>query len=471
MSNHEFDALGSSLHEQRSTLRDVGAAIQFPVSGVLRCSGWQTDVPVELINYHYRGACIRLADTVPLPVLAPEHQDVVFDFYLGQQCLKKSIPIRIVWNALRTDRMLGIEFLLASGNFVARAERYLCHRHIAPQITSPDPLDVHRHTYFKVIDLSQAGMLLSTSLTNKHLFPGMTLDNAQLVVPGAAPLTLCLTIQNVREAPEEGCLHVGVTVSVTGKDYERLVSGYLISLSPNFLEGGHGESSSPPRKLRSKRLKQGLTFRVVRTMADYQQVLRLRHHGYGAKGKLSQDATVDLQGEGLTQEGTILGAFLAGKLVASMELRFGDTPLSFRTFQVIPREQLASVNPAQTVEVNRLVIHPNIQGTDVVMGMVQKAHAMVMAHGGKDILFVATDTLMPLYRRVGCIELGARVPHPVLKGEYLNAMMLKKETFLDGRFLNPGTWGQLYQDTNAYFQKIFGDSYANSPTDAVRDRY
>ena len=471
MGDQEFDLLDSSLHEQRSTLRDIWAAIQFPVSGVLRCPSWQTDVPVELINYHYRGACVRLVGDTPLPHGDPEHQDVVFDFYLGHQCLKTGIPIRIAWNALTTDRMLGIEFLSTANDYVERAERYLCHQHIAPHLTSPDPLDVHRHLYFKVIDLSQAGMLLSTSLTNKHLFPGMTLDNAQLVVPGADPLSLCFTIQNVREALDDGYLHVGVTVGMTGKDYERLVSGYLGAMSPNFLQIEPRDASLPSSKIRGKRLKQGLTFRVISTPPEYRQVLRLRHQGYGAKGKLSPAATVERQGEGLSQEGTILGAFLAGKLVASMELRFGDGALSFRTFRIIPREQLASVNPAQTVEVNRLVIHPDVQGTDVVMGMVQKAHAIVMAHGGKDILFVATDTLLPLYRRVGCIELGARVPHPMLKDEYLNAMMLKKETFLAGRFLNPGTWGQLYQATNAYFQKIFGDLHPTASPDAVRGQH
>jgi hypothetical protein len=34
-----------------------------------------------------------------------------------------------------------------------------------------------------------------------------------------------------------------------------------------------------------------------------------------------------------------------------------------------------------------------VQGTDVIFGMIRKAHAIVMAHGGKDILFVAITHL------------------------------------------------------------------------------
>jgi hypothetical protein len=88
-----------------------------------------------------------------------------------------------------------------------------------------------------------------------------------------------------------------------------------------------------------------------------------------------------------------------------------------------------------------------------------------MAHGGKDILFMATTTLIPLYRKVGCIELGACAPHPHLQGEHLHAMMLTRDAFLDGRFLHPDTWEHLYRATNAYFQKIGRDAHANALPD------
>jgi hypothetical protein len=453
--------------EQRTTARDVQAAIQFPVSGRLWCPERGIDVRVELLNYHYRGACVRLVDDEPTLFNDIEHQDIRFDFYLGQQCVKQGMPIRIAWKASTPSRMVGIAFLAEASAGVERAQRYPCHQDIAPLITSPDPLDANRHLYCKVIDMSQSGMLLSTSLTNKHLLPGMQLENAQLAVPGEPPVSLCLTIHNTREAPREGCFHLGVTVHTAAQGYERLVSRYLSTMSPSFVQDVQKGSKPGAHLMRGKHLKQGLTFRVVRSAADYREVLRLRHQGYGAKGKLRQDATVDSQGEGLAHEGTIIGAYLSGVLIASMELRFGDAQSSFRTFTIIPREQLPSVQLDTTVEVNRLVIHPAMQGTDVVIGMVQKAHALVMAHGGKDILFVATDLLLPLYRKIGCIELGARVPHPHLHGEYLNAMMLTRDTFLDGRFLNPATWEQLYRTTHEYFQKICGDTYANPSSDTL----
>jgi hypothetical protein len=139
-----------------------------------------------------------------------------------------------------------------------------------------------------------------------------------------------------------------------------------------------------------------------------------------------------------------------------MEIRFWDAQRSFRTFDIIPRDKLSAINLQETFEVNRLVVHPQVQGTDIVIGMVQKAHAIVMAHGGKDILLVATDKLKPFYHKIGCIDLGVRAPHPVIENEHLNAMVLKKESFLDGTFLRPATWTHIYQATAEFFQHLTG---------------
>lgn len=444
---------GSSSDERRSTLRNFQVAEQFPVSGVMRSPDWQTDVPVELINYHFRGACVRVAQPEPVLIHPIEPSDIVFDFYLGQHGFNSEIPIRIAWSDIPNSQMLGIEFLADSRGFVERAHRYLCHHDIAPQIKSPDPLDVNRDIYFKVVDISHSGMLLSTSLTNKHLLPGMVLEHADISVPGAPSLKITLTIKNIREIPAHKGFHLGVVMTEKNRELENWVAGYLSTMSPNFMRESH-QSPVHDQALRVKRLKQGLTFRIISSDSDYLAVLKLRHQGYGSKGKLSPQATIHDQGQGIAHEGTIIGAYLSGQLVASMELRFGDSHQPFRTFDLIPREKLPDLDLPNTVEVNRLVVHPRIQGTDVVIGMVQKAHAIVMAQGGKDILFVATNQLKPLYLKIGCTELGVQVPHPSIKGVYLNAMVLTRDAFLDGRFLNPDTWETLYQATNDYFRRL-----------------
>ncbi len=384
--------------------------------------------------------------------------DIVFDFYLGQHGLKIGMPIRVAWHELSTSGMMGIEFLAHSQDFVERAQRYLCHANIAPQIKSRDTLDVNRDLYFKVVNISGHGMLLSTSLTNKHLLPGMVLEQAELFVPGEKTLSLCLTIQNTHKAPAQDYFYLGVAVTDKRREFEHGIAGYLSTMSPDFLQASQDQKSSQDRAIRKKRLKQGLTFRMISTDREYSEVLTLRHLGYGSKGKLKHTAKVEDQGEGLAQEGTIIGAYLSGFLVASMELRFGNSTKQFRTFELIPTELLPNLNLRDMVEVNRLVVHPRIQGTDVVMGMVQKAHAMVMAQGGKDILLLATNKLMPLYLKIGCTPLNAQAPHPTIPSEQLNAMVLTKEAFLDGRFLHPDTWEDLYHATNTYFEKLYNTS-------------
>jgi hypothetical protein len=54
--------------EQCSIIRNFQAIVQFPVSGVLRCSDQRNNVHVELIPYHCRRAISDVVfDFLPLP--------------------------------------------------------------------------------------------------------------------------------------------------------------------------------------------------------------------------------------------------------------------------------------------------------------------------------------------------------------------------------------------------------------------
>ena len=453
------DELGAHNHAHRVTKRKVNLAPQLPLFGTLHCAAWDTDLRVEFLNYHFRGACLRVVSPENFHEYLGKSDDIYVDIFLGQERLKHGMPVRIAWNDVPTSGMLGVEFLADSRAFVHRAERYCCHDMISPQLKTRDPLDVHRFLYCKVLDVSQTGLLLSTSLTNNHLLPGMTFEAAELTLPGEQPLTVNLVIQNTREATPEGFFHLGVRLTSHPQDYQKLLAGYLSAMSPTFWRHADDASSKQDHAIRGKRLKQGLTYRVVRTEDEYREVLRLRHQGYGAKGKLGQRATIASQGEGLSQEGMIIGAYLAGTLVAAMEVRFWDAQQPFRILDIIPRDKLKAVNLHETVEINRLVVHPQVQGTDIVIGMIQKIHAIVMVHGGKDILLVATNKLKPLYRKLGCIDLGVQAPHPVLENEQLNAMLFQRASFLDGSFLHPSTWTQIYRATTEFFQNMSGPSF------------
>ncbi len=295
----------------------------------------------------------------------------------------------------------------------------------------------------------------------------MAFEAAKLTVPGEPPLTVSLIIENTREALTEGVFHIGVRLTSHPHEYQHVLAGYLGAMSPTFVSQSDEASSKHEDAIRGKRLKQSLTYRVVSTEEEYREVLHLRYQGYGAKGKLDQRATIGSQGEGLPHEALIIGAYLAGTLVASMEVRFWDDKQPFRTLDLIPRDKLTDVDLSETVEINRLVVHPQVQETDIVIGMIQKIHAIVMVHGGKDILLVTTNKLKPLYRKLGCIDLGVHAPHPIIEHEQLNAMLFKRASFLDGSFLTPSTWTQIYRATAEFFQQMTGPAF-ETPTLALK---
>jgi hypothetical protein len=66
--------------EQCSVIRHFRVIVQFPVSGVLRCSDQWNNVHVALINYHGRRAASRVVQNEPFLTNNIKHQDVVFDF-------------------------------------------------------------------------------------------------------------------------------------------------------------------------------------------------------------------------------------------------------------------------------------------------------------------------------------------------------------------------------------------------------
>src|SRR5690606_8914341 len=110
--------------------------------------------------------------------------DLSLDFYIGDKCLKSKMAFKLAWKD-NTDEVIGIEFIKPlESNYITRSKRFLTHKNIKPTIVGCDPTDPNRLIYYSVHDLSESGMLLQTSITNKHLFPGMTIKDAKLTIPG-----------------------------------------------------------------------------------------------------------------------------------------------------------------------------------------------------------------------------------------------------------------------------------------------
>lgn len=438
--------------EKRVQNRDRGNSHLYPVSCVLR--GFGNEYVAEVVNYHFKGACLRI-DNVPATdrdrIKAGEYK---LDFYLGQICLQSDILYRVSWRDERESLVFGVEFQNKLASNVERAERFVTNPSIPIQLSAKDPLDPHRTIFFQAIDVSETGMLVKTSLTNKHLLPGMKLIRAQLQIPSQPTLELELGIENTRAGSNDQSVFVGLSIRDNKGAFADAIRSYLPLAIPHLKDADLYLQKLAGSPFRSKNIKDAVTYRMIQTKEQYEQVLKLRFAGYGKHDKVKTGTTWQEQGEGLDQEGVIIGGYLGSQLVCSMELRFGDSHLPLRTQKMLGMQDLPGVDLKRTVELNKVVVHPSVQGSDMILGMLQRAHTIVVNRGQLDVLGTATDTLKPLYEGVGAVSLGLRFPHPFLENAHLNLMLVRREVYHDGLRFNPHAWSMVYKTVHDHFANI-----------------
>ena len=427
------------------------SSLVYPIFFQLRTA--QTTELAEVINYHYQGACLKVRPEAREMLLASRGR-AALDFFLGKQCVKRDIPYALQWETIAADGLVGLHFTIPAKTFIKRPERFLTNSDLPPTLSAQDPLDANRLVFCRVVNISVTGMLVSTSLVNKHLFPGMTLKKCSLSFPGQKTLDVEVEIRNTRPAQKKGRFVLGVQLSGDLRQYEKAVRAYVSMLSPYEETDGRLDALSE-QNLLGRSIRGGLTYVVVSEPAVYEKVLKLRFQGYQAHGKVAPGATWRDQGDGLDQEGIVVAGLLGGQVVASMELRLGNGPRPLRVLKAAGLTGVPGVDLSKTIEVNKLVVHPKAQGaSDVVLGMMQKIHAIVVAKGGFNVLLASTDKLAPFYERLGCERLGIDIPHPALEGVSLRMMIIRAETYLYAKHINPLHWLRIYEATQRHMEGI-----------------
>jgi len=131
-----------------------------------------------------------------------------------------------------------------------------------------------------------------------------------------------------------------------------------------------------------------------------------------------------------------------------MELIFGDGSLPLRIPRLLDKKTQDGLSRKHVVEIGRLVVHPDAQGSDIVLGMVQKVHSILIGKGGYDILILAMKKLAPMYARIGFKPIGGTVSHPILNESFLQPMILEKDVYLEAKRINSYAWKVAFEATH-----------------------
>jgi class 3 adenylate cyclase len=404
-------------------------------------------INLEVINFHYRGACLK----VSVGDYRFQQKGSYLLFKIGLKELSEKITFRITWETVSENGFLGVEFSTESSYVLARAERFMVHSINTPVISSQDPLDPNRIIYFKVVNASTTGMLVSTSLSNKHLFPGMELRTAVLNIPNIGKTDLDLFIENSRQGDENNILF-GMSIKGSSHNYNTLMAKYLSNLGSADNNDERIEKLTAANFIQ-KELRAHLTIKEIKTQGEYEKVLKLRFMGYSIAGKVEKTKTWAEMGDGLKNEGIILGAFLGGQLVASCEFRFNHIH-KIRLGNALDINQIPGVRSQNLAEINKLVVHPNAQNSDIVLGIFQKIHALAMLNGRPDGLIAAEPKLVSLYERLGFKKTGYSFPHPVKPQVSLSLMIIYSEAYASSEGMNPYAWSVAFSETQKFLNEI-----------------
>lgn len=428
--------------ERRKTNREFSG----PEINPLSCSLVNNfeNTPLKIINYHYSGGCFELPENKKLE-LAPDSHLI---FKLGFKDLSEKIQFEVIWDTTSANGMFGVKFLTESTYQLSRPSRFSANAINIPTVSSADPLDPNRMIYFRVLNASTSGLLLSTSLSNKHLFPGMEMKDAEMTIPSIGTAKIDLFIENSRPGKDD-TISFGTSIKSSGQDYQKIISKYLSQLG-SFENVENRISALSSSGLLAKELKGGLSIRQVTDESDYVQVLQLRYQGYLKAKKISEKATFRDMGEGINSEGIVLAAFLGGQIIASVELRFSKY-ISLRLHQKFDFAINTYLSTNEFVEINKLVVSPEAQKSDVVVGMFQKIHALTIMNGKPDGLLIAEDGLVHLYKRLGAKKVGLSYPHPTKENTNLHVMCIPRETYEQAQGINPLAWSHVYKGTQKYF--------------------
>ena len=405
------------------------------------------DYPLEVINFHHKGACFRIHERAIK--ITPENAHL--SFFLGNSVIPEKLQFRVVWETIAENGLFGVELQTSSHFHEDRAGRFASNSINSPVLTAADPIDPNRTIYFKAVNISTSGMLLTTSFANRHILPGMELRAAILEIPSIGKTEIDLYVENTRSLSDSNSIAVGVSVRDSAHSYVNLISRYLSAFGEVENRDERLEALSKAN-LVSKNLKDFLSIREIKTQEEYKQVLELRHLAYRKAEKVIDDTTPADMGDGLENEGVVLGGFLGGQLVASVDLRLSRIH-KIRVAKLIDIEKLRDeVNLENFAEFNKLVVHPSAQKTDVVLGLLQKIHALAMLNGQPDGIILADDKLVNLYRRLGFKRTKMKFPHPVKQGLSLNVMIMDHETYASAKGMNPYAWDVVYSATQRFFE-------------------
>lgn len=322
--------------------------------------------------------------------------------------------------------------------------RWACHKQFYPTGHAKNSARFNDKLYFRVTDISASGMRIATSMRNKYLVTGL---NLQVVVqcPSVGEVSMATQVvhsQTVQASPDGPFEHL------LGLRFVDPSEAALSTLGQYILQfGGSAEHLPTPAAMQKagfcvQVVADALEFDVVRTDAEYQQVLELRSQAFQSVEGLGVTSTPEQMADIYDTRSRIVICRFRGKVVGTVRLCFHGPDDKFEEEQYITLPD--NFPPRHLIlEVSRAATDVEFRGTDLFLNILRYVFMLTLQSGCRYIVQSTYGKLVPIYKRVAFRETGVRFPHPVFPGEHLYLMLADCQNMIDGNVRNPLTWNLL----------------------------
>jgi hypothetical protein len=347
------------------------------------------------------------------------------------------------------DQVISLKWVfiqqsLEDGSDRRKAQRWLCGTEFSPTGICANPLKYNDFIHFSMEDISLNGAQIITSMRNKLLVPGMSLE----------------TLMNF---PMIGQTHLFVEiiyckiVSVRGKEmfslgcrFKKITPMQSEMIGKYLLQFGVGTT---PRELKEAGFKVASflslsTFSYVKTKEELDQVIDLRERSWKASEPLLQSAKREDFTDSFDAKSKIIFSSYKNRCFATIRLFFPQSAEEMEHAQEtdIPGE-VAPYN--ELCEMTRIVVDPDFRAAEVLAGLMNQAAISCLQNNRRYILSSAKDNLLPVYKKMGAKIVGNPFSSALFSFEArLIVFDIHKLALAEG--VHPVVWILLYRDTTKF---------------------
>jgi predicted GNAT family N-acyltransferase len=338
----------------------------------------------------------------------------------------------------RGQMLLGLRWY-ATDDFPV--DGFACSADCSPTGIAPNPLHGQDFIFFRLKQVWRFGATLRTSLRNKLLLPGQTLDTV-VSFAGLGEANLHGHVLHARVVLEGSrhVLEVKVQWSRPTPRALQTLTRYLQHFGPKLSPGDLKAAGLPVASILPS-----IDLGYARTEDEYRQVLALRQLAYEREGKLPPGKPAESTADSFDQRSRIVTARCRGEVVASLRLMFHERADAMEHEQYVtlpahfpPRDQI--------IEVTRVCTHPDFRGSDLLFALFKHGLVISAQSGRRWMVGSATSKLLRIYTRLGFEPTELRYQHGALGGEEHTLFIGDLHGALLGKGINPILWNVLFSD-------------------------